>query len=401
MLWLVRPGARVLSTLLVSLVACSPGRPPPPEEGDSSASTTTGGLDAGIDFDADVCSGPPPPDRAGYCGNEVVPVLTEKPNVYFALDGSGSMRDELEGAGHSKLLSAKLAIRDLLVEIGHRVRYGALVFPDSGGDGACTEGSEVFPTSEGDPLDCNPGEIGPVLSRFLDSIGFRQAGGGTPVAASLSALTPTLLELEGTTSIVLITDGAPNCNSEDGCPPEHCIPNLEHAELGDRVCGVDIDCCDADLLGPEAYGNCIDDTHSENVIAHLSEAGIRTFVVGMPGSEEFAGVLDGMARAGDTARPDAETNYYSVSDIEGLTHSLFEIGSAVSLSCSFRLRQAPPDPDLLNVYFDNDLVELDDENGWSYQGDATIELHGNSCDVLKGGGVSQLQVVAGCPTLVK
>ena len=351
--------------------------------------------------------GPPPPDSAGFCGNQILQVLTEKPTVHFVLDGSGSMLEPFEGSHRSKLLSAKYALRDLLAEIGHRLRYGATVFPDDASDSdACAIGTQVFPVTEGDAPLCADEEYGPVLSRFLSSIGYREAEGGSPISASLAALMPSLLTVEPRASVVLITDGAPNCNPDAGCDADSCIPNLERQALGGYVCGVDLDCCDPAVVGPDASSNCIDDAESERVIAALAKASVRTFIVGMPGSETYAGVLDRLAEAGGTARsPEGpgggETSYYSVRDATELVGSLAAIGAEVSLDCSISLEHAPPDPSLMNVYFDNDPVDFDPENGWSYADDAIIELNGNACDVLLSGAVNQLQMVAGCPTIIK
>lgn len=374
----------------------------PPLQGASDDATNGGsGGTGGLDIDPDPCAGPPPPEAAGFCGNEVFQVLTEKPSVYFVLDGSGSMREPFERSGASKLLAAKYALRDLLVEIGHRIRYGAAVFPDdSAGSNVCASGTQVFQVTEGDLPECVGDDYGPVLGRFLDSIGFRQAEGGSPISSTLAALTPTLLALRPRPAVVLITDGAPNCNPNARCNAGACIPNIEGQSFNGDICGEDLDCCDPALLGPGAEGNCIDDDQSERVVEELEALGVRTYVIGMPGSETYAGVLDGLAAAGGTAR-DAETSYYSVRDAAELVGSLASIGNQVSLDCSINLESPPPDPDLMNVYFDNDPVDFDPDSGWSYAGDALIQLNGGACDVLLSGVVNQLQVVAGCPTIIK
>ena len=395
MLSAVRPD---LCTLLVAgafLASCNEPRPPPLEQ-----SPIESGDTGGIDVSKPPCKGPPPPDGSNYCGNEVVQIQTDKPVVYFVLDGSGSMRDEFEETSRSKLLTAKFAIRDLLLEIGHRIRYGASVFPDAESGESCAFGNQVFPATEGDSLFCHAGETGPVLRRFLDSISFREAEGGTPIAETLARLAPTLGALGERVSVVLITDGAPNCNLTTRCDPEACIANLEQHLLGELVCGRDLDCCDPTQVRNAAL-NCIDSEQTTRVVADLAQNGIRTFVVGMPGSEPFIGVLEELAEAGRTAREDQGTKYYSVREHADLSQSLFAIGSEVSLSCQLSLTNAPPDPELLNLYFDSDPIELDAENGWSYAGDLLIELHGRSCDVLKSGAVTEVQVVAGCPTLIK
>src|SRR5690606_20450194 len=125
---MLRAVRSVPGTLLVAVAcvaSCNDPRPPPLQE----APDGTDGS-GGIDWNPTPCVGPPPPDGANYCGDEVVRVFTEKPVVYFVLDASGSMGDKFEDTGRSKLLSAKFAIRDLLLAIGHRISYGAAVFPD-------------------------------------------------------------------------------------------------------------------------------------------------------------------------------------------------------------------------------------------------------------------------------
>src|SRR5690606_27047466 len=155
----------------------------------------------------------------------------------------------------------------------------------------------------------------------------------TTVAATLFGLAPTFLGLSPRPSLILITDGAPNCNPDLSCASSDCIPNLEQERLGDLVCGEAIDCCDPAIL-PEAGRNCIDDSRSETALTELLDAGIHSYIVGMPGSEVFADALGRMAQAGGTARAaDSGTTYHSVRDTADLAQSLFSIGSELSLSC--------------------------------------------------------------------
>ena len=84
-----------------------------------------------------------------------------------------------------------------------------------------------------------------------------------------------------------------------------------------------------------------------------------------------------------------------------LTASLQEIGIKVAVSCTVDLGSAPPDKNLVNVYFDTKLVQYDSTDGWSWTSDKTVELSGEACAKLKSGDVYQVQVVAGCPTSVK
>lgn len=386
-------GALSASVVAVSL-GCSEPRPSAftPEPPDASTE------DATLDVQPSGCEGPPAPDSTGYCGNEVVPVLTRKPNLYFVVDASGSMADGFLTSSVSKYTHALLAIRDLLKNVGHRINYGAALFPEAMDEDTCAPGAEVFATAEGDPMDCER-LYGPVLSDFLGALGDRDPSGATPLAETLESLTQTLEDLDGRTSVILITDGAPNCHDGLDCPADECVPNLERSVWGGDVCGVDIDCCDASL-DPLLAQNCLDSARSVDAIEALEASGILTYVVGLPGSEAFEGVLDAMAAAGGTSR-EGETEYFSVTETDDLEKALDEIGGEVSLGCSIELSASPTNPDRINVYFDDELVQADDEDGWSFAEDAIIELHGDACDVLEGGTVSQVQVVEGCPTLVK
>jgi hypothetical protein len=178
------------------------------------------------------------------------------------------------------------------------------------------------------------------------------------------------------------------------------MANIEGAYLDPTTpCAAPINCCDPQLVanGPEL---CVDRTATVKVVTELFDAGIKTYAIGMPGAEVYASVLDDIAKAGGTAKPVAPL-YYPVQDEEQLTAALKEIGIKVAISCSVDVGSPPPDKNLVNVYLDTSLVQLDPVDGWSWTSDSTLELHGAACDQLKSGDVIQVQVVAGCPTSVK
>jgi hypothetical protein len=102
-----------------------------------------------------------------------------------------------------------------------------------------------------------------------------------------------------------------------------------------------------------------------------------------------------------------------------LTKTLQEIALRVAIQCEVTLATPPPDPKLVNVYFDKRVVKQDAENGWTWggldggsvasseggldagSGPTRIEIVGEACDELKRGDVFELQVVAGCPSVLK
>ncbi len=132
----------------------------------------------------------------------------------------------------------------------------------------------------------------------------------------------------------------------------------------------------------------------------LAAAGIKTYVVGMPGSEAYASVLDQVAVAGLTAKT-TSPKYYSVADSDALTAALTQIGVSIAISCTIPLEAVPPDPDFVNVYLDVSLVQQDPLDGWSWTDEQTVQLNGAACASLLSGNVIQVQVVVGCPTSVK
>ncbi|MFO0571273.1 MAG: VWA domain-containing protein [Polyangiaceae bacterium] len=363
------------------------------------AGSSSGGAGA---LDAALTDGPPSPDASGLCGNKVIPVVAERPNVYFVVDRSGSMLDPLPKSPYNKYVNARIAIGKVLRSIGHRLRYGAAVFPIPGGSlESCNPGKEVFPTQDGDPSSyAAAGTDGPALKKLLAVLAGFQPDGGTPTSPTLEALVPTLTALPGKTFVVLATDGAPNCNPSAVCGPSECMANIEGLYLDPNTpCVAPLNCCDPKVAtdGPEM---CVDQTASVKVVSDLLQAGIRTYVIGMPGTELYTQVLDNLAVAGGTAKP-AAPYYIPAQDEEQLTAALKDIGIKVSISCSIDLDAAPPDTSKVNVYLDTALVQLDPVDGWTWTSDKSVELHGAACDKLKSGDVIQVQVVSGCPTSVK
>ncbi len=164
------PTAALLAGVLGVSHACSGGDRAKPfaQIGHDAGSTGGGG-----GLDASLSDGPPAADAPGLCGNLVIPVITERPNVYFVVDRSGSMSEPLPKSPYNKYVNARIAIGKLLRAIGHRLRYGAAVFPmPAGTQQGCHAGEEIFPTQDGDPASyAAAGKSGPVLTKLLTVLG--------------------------------------------------------------------------------------------------------------------------------------------------------------------------------------------------------------------------------------
>lgn len=350
----------------------------------------TSGTDAGLMLDVDQ-----PP--TGPCGSDSIPAISNPPNISFIIDHSQSMSEPLAGSGISKYGNAQIALRDVLRVIGHRVNYGVTIFPGLEGMG-CQAGDELMKVGPGDPPSyARAGKNGPRLKSLLQRLQIADTDGGTPTAATLTKALESLSQLEGQTYVVLVTDGAPNCNLDLMCNAAACIPNIEHQAV---ECTSSFNCCAPVADRPEANLSCVDASATVAAVQALSDAGIKTFVVGMPGSEPYEALLNQMAEAGGTART-GDTEYYPVNDTEALEQSLIGIAASVAISCDIPLDYEPPDRDFVNVYFDGALVEYDPDGGWEWTADGQVAIRGAACDQLLAGDVLEVQVLAGCKTVVK
>lgn len=380
---------------IILAIGCSPTKRPPPFRYDPGSL-----LEAGTDGGGLVLpDGSPPPsaDAPGLCGNQIIPVILDRPNLYFVLDRSTSMAEPL--GSHNKYTTALLAIEDVLMAIGHRINYGAAVFPMFGAGDQCTAGDQVLETAKGDPFGTSPTQQGTTLFNFFSVLGARAPSGGTPMSATLTQITPLLRGLPGRTAVILATDGGPNCNLDARCGVGKCLPNLEHFYNDQFTCDDSFNCCDPANV-PGGGADCIDDTATEVALSALARSGIPSYIVGLPGSDVYSDVLSAFAVAGQTARQ-GPVSYYATGDQAELTAALKHIIGSVAISCDVPLDTKPPDLTRVNVYFDNRVVAYDDVNGWAWTGDQSLQIRGTRCEELESGDVAQVQVVAGCDTFVE
>jgi hypothetical protein len=192
--------------------------------------------------------------------------------------------------------------------------------------------------------------------------------------------------------VILATDGGPNCNASASCDHTGCLPNIEGAP-GCPPNGPS--CCT-----PQTYGaaSCLDRDNTVGAVADLAASNVKTYVIGIPGSAAYADVLNAMAQAGGTARPQAPY-YYATDSTETLLAALRQIAANIVASCTIPVGQIT-DPTLLNVYFDEQPLKKDPKEGWSLEG-TTITLNGDSCDRALSGAVLDIRVIGGCPTVIK
>lgn len=378
---------RALGYLFVvaALGSCGKRDLPPPLDGLSTRAGADAGSDGGGALFRPDAERPPQcnvPSTA-VCGCLELETISERPNLYFVLDRSGSMRDD------GKWDTVREAVSTIVRRMGPRANFGAAVFPDPE-LGGCLPGREVMGIRRGDSP---TGVVGPTVRALLGATAMAPHG-GTPTADTLFGLVMRLRESLGRTAIILATDGGPNCNPNAACDVTRCMLNMENV--------IDCppegpNCCE----NPERGGplQCLDDSRAIAAAEALHTSLIPVYVVGVPGSAAYSDVLDGMAQAGGTAR-DSAPHYYRVdsSDTEALAATLSKIAAKITATCEFEFAEPPEDPSLVNVYFDEKVVPQD--GAWSLSG-KRVTLEGETCDRVLAGDVLDIRLVAGCPTVLR
>jgi hypothetical protein len=156
-------------------------------------------------------------------------------------------------------------------------------------------------------------------------------------------------------------------------------------------------------------------------------AGIRTFVIGSPGSEGARESLSQMASVGGTARAScsdtgpqychldmtAEPNFSTA-----LNAALDAVIAGIPLTCNFNIPPPPAGTTLdrgkVNVTYtdgsgnamtvgrDASLDALECNNGWQYNADySQVTLCGELCEAVKADPRATVTIVLGCTTIVE
>jgi hypothetical protein len=323
----------------------------------------------------------------------------ETVNVLLVIDKSGSMTDQPEGFDENKWDSLVVALDEVLNDVAPVLNLGLLMYPysslldiplESCGNNCCLlqAGESAINVPIGDGVDA----VGRILPLLADT----PPGGGTPTAEALRRAREYLAsaDLEGDSYVLLATDGGPNCNYDLECEEDRCTANL------DDQCPQG-NCCD----GNGEY--CVDDEDVTGEIEELEQAGIRTFVVGIPGTERYAEYLSAFAEAGGVPNPDSPPSYYAVSadgGVEGLVSVFRDVTEQLVESCEVELERVALDPELVNVAVDCEPLRPmeDDGSGWELDTDRTpnvIEISGPICEQIQTSGAKRVDVVFGCKTI--
>jgi hypothetical protein len=176
------------------------------------------------------------------------------------------------------------------------------------------------------------------LPAILDVLGDTEPGGLTPTAAALGDAYDYFTSgpgsaLDGDNYLLLVTDAGPDCNEELTCPETECTLNL------DGICTTRENCCDSDT------GRlwCLDHADTTAKIRELSDAGVKTTIVALPGAESYAPWFDAFADAGGAPASGARLFHeVSASDgTAGLTETFEDILFDLVKPCEIPI---PPTP---------------------------------------------------------
>lgn len=346
----------------------------------------------------------------GDCGAQTLGSTQERVNLLFVIDKSGSMRDPVAG-GVSKWNALNQALQTALPAVQDRVNMGVELFPKKELPNPC----EDIGTCCAVPTDAAAVNVGvadgtTTVPQILSELQTTEPGGGTPTADALAAALDYYTNgpgasLEGTKYVVLATDGGPNCNANGSCEGDvdRCTINTD-GNCDDQTQS----CCDK--LREQGNFYCLDESRTLAQITALKEAGISTFVIGIPGTEQYATYLNQFALAGGVPYTDADPNtpdYYAVSaeaGVKGLTDVFVDITTKLIRSCEIPLAEVPPDDEKVNLAIECEVLPKGAANGsgWEYDNEdapTKIVVKGPACTFIETKGVSQVDVVYGCPTV--
>ncbi len=387
-----KPISLVFACFGLALLACGsdPGKPPPPPNDDQDAGNPPPPpvVDAGAPICADATGTYPAQPAAG--------------NVLFLMDRSGSMQIQLTN-GDTRWKATKSGLFDLIGALPSSTRAGAMMFPQGDKPISCCW---ISPTANDVTCSCATGQLPGIDPRCeestysapvsVSSLGPQQTSDieayisssdadfywGTPLAPALTAALDLQAQstLDGTKSVVLLTDGYPTSCDSTSDPGANDIQRV----------------IDAATAG--------------------SKQGVRTFVLGVIDGTKGAKpeYLSPIAEAGGTQRTptcsSTDDCFYALDNqtfAQDLKAALDQI-ELQAFDCSFEIPQTQggsPDLSKLNVQIETSqgtsVVSRDTthQNGWDFVANQThVQLYGNACTTIKADAANKVDIVVGCVT---
>ena len=281
-------------------------------------------------------------------GTTGIPSLS--PNVILVVDRSNSMADSADGtqtgvctgAGQENL---NCKWDEVLTALSNSIDgfVGEVASLGSGSDpvrvGLVTFSGSTTTTTAA--ASCVPGvlQVAPApntVTSINNALAAIAPLGGTPTASSLGVAGQAfngVVETGRANYVVLITDGAPNCDASFAATTANC-------EDGTGYCTSPGACVSSSGTNESAapYG-CLDEDATVAMVQNLAQAGIETFVIGIGAdfanaSSPTVDTLNQCALAGGLPRMDSSGNvlspaFYQASDIGSLQSALSDVLSRI------------------------------------------------------------------------
>jgi hypothetical protein len=312
------------------------------------------------------------------CGEAEFNIARSIADMVIVLDRSNSMAEGTPPLWNT----CRNTIYDVTSTMDGNIWFGLFTFPNSVGLTACGPFMMLaMCLAPSVPVVGVAAGTSGAIKSALTTMG---VCGGTPTAATLTAAKQYLAKLSPNNHpkyILLVTDGGPNCNT--ALDPTTCTCVMPGQCSGDGQ-------------------NCLDDVATLKVLDDLCAAGIKTYVVGLGGAQNFTAVLQAMAQHGCTQQP------YTPTDPAAIKKAFQDISGAV-VTCSFEIDCSKiENSGLVNFYFDGKPVPKSTSHtgGWDWTteckgqtGKGVVEFYGADCTAIKDGTVKTVSGKFGCQTI--
>ncbi len=302
---------------------------------------------------------------------DVVPV-----DMMVALDRSGSTAEDNVGR------MVVRALEDITQRTATHVHWGLTLYPSLE---TCTAGVSDCTLPKGPNVQIGVENAAEKIKNVLGQI---KRCGSTPTADTLRLILDYMKTVTSPykKSVLLATDGAPNCNGR--LDPATCMTSrTDGAPAGSK-------------------NLCLDDKETIAVAKELNEAGYPVYVMGMGHAVQFEAVMNAIAAAGGTEK------FYPVTEASQLVSTL-EVITGTAITCEFAVHwdtladNVSRDPTLVNVYRDGtaDPIGFSEDcatrTGWTWTNASkdTIRLCPEACQKAKRMEWTGVRTTFGCKSV--
>jgi hypothetical protein len=287
------------------------------------------------------------------------------PNLLIVMDRSGSMSNSLDGTNRWTL--AKQAVSAVLENYGDSIRFGLATY-SACLPGGCSAGTIVVP-------------IGADQATAIEQYLAPRIGAGSSDGA----------QMDGDNIRYLCNSGTPETTTGKTLLSFVGEPSLQDTARANAVLL---------LTDGQESSQCrtvgVDDGPSGAAALLAQSEPVKTYVVGLS-NDVTTQEIQGIADAGGTGVA------IHANDQAALVAAFADIARSV-VSCELVLDTAPPDPNKLFVFLDGSPKPLPrhDKDGWEYDAEKKlVTFVGTTCEKLKSGELTDVQIVYGCPTNVR